>query len=118
MNSQHQDSSDHRFLFGVLTGTVVGAGLALWLVPRAAAELRDRATTSARTLKEGASDQYEQATSRVSETVDEITRQARGVRDQVAAVVAQSAHEVERYAVAAKTGDRTTGGRTPTEVTR
>ena len=36
MNTDTQDRRDHTFLIGLLTGTFVGAGLAIWLVPRLA----------------------------------------------------------------------------------
>jgi gas vesicle protein len=43
---------------GLFTGTFVGAGLAMWLVPRLASEVRQRMTDSARSLGEHASEQY------------------------------------------------------------
>ena len=39
MNTQTGQHRDYGFVIGLLTGTFVGAGLAVWLVPRAAAEL-------------------------------------------------------------------------------
>jgi gas vesicle protein len=125
MNEELQDRRDYGFVIGLLTGTFVGAGLAMWLVPRLASELRQRMTDSAKSLGERASEQYQQASARVGETVDELTRQGRGVRndvgdaiddlarqgqgvrDDVADAVARGAHEVERYAKSAK-GDRIT----------
>jgi gas vesicle protein len=104
MNGQMEERRDCRFLIGLVTGTFVGAGLAMWLVPRSVAELRQRATNSARSLGRRASEQYEQASSRVGEAVDELTRKGQGVRDNVADAVARGAHEVEHYATAAKSG--------------
>jgi gas vesicle protein len=80
MTEQIQKRRDYGFAIGLMTGTFVGAGLAMWLAPRAAAELR----------------------SRVGERVDELKQKGQGVRDDVADVVARGAHEVERFAVAAK----------------
>ena len=102
MNEEPQDRRDHGFAIGLLTGTVVGAGLAIWLVPRLASELRQRITDSGRSLGKRASEQYQQANARVGEAVDEITRQGRAVRDDVAEAVARGAHRVEGYATAAK----------------
>jgi gas vesicle protein len=125
MNAELQDRRDYRFVIGLLTGTCVGAGLAMWLVPRLGSELRQRMADSAKSLGERASEQYQQAGARVGETVDELTRQGRGVRNDVAQAVddltrqgqgvrndvadavARGAHDVERYATAAK-GDRGT----------
>lgn len=104
MNAQTQEHRDYRFVIGLLTGTVVGAGLMMWLAPRSAAELRQRVTDSARKLGQRASEHYEQASSRVGGAVDEITRKGQNVRNDVADAVARGAHEVERYAKAAKSG--------------
>ena len=87
MTVQTQERRSHGFAIGLLTGTFVGAGLAMWLAPRMAAELRDRMTESAKGLG----------------------RQAQDVRDDVADAVARGAHEVERYAIAAKS-DRIAAG--------
>ena len=109
MNAQTQEHGNHNFVIGLLTGTFVGAGLAMWLAPRTASELRQRITKSATNFGQRASEQYEHANARVGEAVDEITRKGEGVRDQVADTVARGAHEVERgakqvehYATAAK----------------
>jgi gas vesicle protein len=109
MNEFTQERRDYRLVIGLLTGTFVGAGLAIWFAPRLASELRERMADSARTLRQRAADQYEQASSRVGEVVDDLTRKGQGVRDDVADRVARGAHEVargarevERFATAAK----------------
>ena len=101
-HEQTQAPRDFGFVIGLLTGTVVGAGLAVWFAPRLAAELRERVADSARTLSKDASDRYEKASTRVGEAVDEITRKGQGVRDGVADAVVRGAHEVERFAKAVK----------------
>jgi hypothetical protein len=40
MNGHVEETRDYRFLTGLAMGGIVGAGLALWLVPKAAAEIR------------------------------------------------------------------------------
>ena len=102
MDTHTQEHRDYGFAIGLLTGTVVGAGLMMWLAPRMAAELREQMTASAKSLRKRASDQYEQASTRVGEAVDELTRKGQGVRDDVADAVARGAHQVERYATASK----------------
>ena len=101
---------DHEFFFGLLTGTFVGAGLALLLAPRAASELRQRVTDSARALGNRASERYQQVSTRVGDAVDDLTKTGQGVRDDAADAVARGAHEVERIAMAVKT-DRVTENR-------
>ena len=103
MNAQTQEHRDYRFVIGLFTGTVVGAGLAMWLVPRLGSELRDRVTDSARSFGQRASEQYEQASTPVGEAVDGLTRKGQGARDDVADAVARGARELERYAKGAKT---------------
>jgi hypothetical protein len=76
------------FLLGLLTGTAVGAGLALWLVPRAAADELGRKGRKVRDDVAGA----------VARGAHEVELGAHGI--------ARGAHEVERLATAAR-GDRT-----------
>ena len=102
MNAHTQEHRDYGFVTGLLTGTFVGAGLMIWLAPRMASELRQGMTDSARSLGKRASEQYQQANTRVGEAVDELTRKGQDVLDDVADAVARGAHEVERYATAAK----------------
>jgi gas vesicle protein len=94
----------------MLTGAVFGAGLAMWLAPRAAAELRERVTDSARSLGKLVGQQQQRATNSVAATAEELTRRAQGVRDNIAETVAHHAHEVEAYANAAQS-DRVNGPR-------
>jgi gas vesicle protein len=110
MTVETPERRSHGFAIGLLTGTFVGAGLAMWFAPRLASELRERITDSARGLRRKASDQFEDATSRVEQAVSELTTKGQDVRDDVADAVARGAHEVERYAVAAKS-DRVAAGR-------
>ena len=76
MNTDTQDRRDHTFLTGLLTGTFVGAGLAIWLGPRAAS-WRQRMTDSARELSRLASDRYQEMSARAEATVDDLTKSDR-----------------------------------------
>jgi gas vesicle protein len=87
MIEPRQGHTDYRFAIGLLTGTCIGAGLALWLAPRTASELAERAAAS----------------------VDRLTNKGLDIRDEIAATVARGAHEVERVATTAmntRTGPR------------
>ena len=77
--SRDGDARIDRFAIGLLTGTCIGAGLALWLAPRTRSELAERAT----------------------ESVDRLTNKGLDVRDEIAATVARGAQEVERVAAGA-----------------
>ena len=59
-------------------------------------------TESARSLRKRASEQYQQASEGVGDAIDGLTRKGQDVRDDLADAVARGAHEVERYATAAK----------------
>ena len=111
MNAHMRERRDYGFVSGLLTGTVVGAGLAMWFVPRLASELRGRVTDSARSVGERASEQYQQASTRVGKAVGELTRKGQGARDNVAEALASGARELERFAKAAKSGRGTDAGR-------
>ena len=106
MDTQTQEHRNYGFVIGLVTGTLVGAGLALWLAPRGASELRERMTDSARSLGERTSERFQQVNARVGEAVDELTRAGQGVRDEVAGVVARGAREVERFATNSSTQSR------------
>jgi gas vesicle protein len=101
MNTDTQDRCDHTFLTGLLTGTFVGAGLAIWLGPRAAS-WRQRMTDSASELSRLASDRYQQVSARAEATVDDLTKKCQTVRDGMADAVIRGAGEVARQATALK----------------
>jgi gas vesicle protein len=101
MNADTQDRRDHTFFTGLLTGTFVGAGLAIWFGPRAAS-WRQRMTDSARELSRLASDRYQQVSARAEATVDDLTGKGPTVRDGMADAVIRGAGEVARQATALK----------------
>jgi len=110
MNEQAAQNRDYRFVTGLVIGGLVGAGLAMLLAPRAAAEIKARAVDSAKDLGNAVSARYREARVRVTDAVDGLTRKGQGVRDAVsdtvvrgAQAVEHGAQEVERYATDAKT---------------
>jgi gas vesicle protein len=101
-NEVTETNDDHHFLMGLMTGTFIGAGLAMWFAPRTTNEIRQRVVASARTIRETASERYGQASTRVVGVVDELTRKSQQIRDEAADVVVRGAREVERFATEAK----------------
>jgi gas vesicle protein len=69
MTADTSHRHDHTFWIGLLAGTAIGAGLAMWLLPRATEELRDRAKEAANNLRTLAAGQYQKASTRVGEAV-------------------------------------------------
>jgi gas vesicle protein len=102
MNSDMQASQPYGFALGLLTGTVIGAGLAMWLAPRAVSELRERVIDSAKSLGNRVGQQREQVATYVEETAEDLSRRGQVVRDNIAEAVAHHAHEVAAYATAAE----------------
>jgi len=101
--SPAQDSGDHRFLMGLIAGTVLGAGLGMLLAPRSVVEYRTRLAGSAKSLGRTASGRYQQASARVSAAAREVTSKGQALRDSLAETVVRGAQTVERYAQEAKT---------------
>ena len=97
-----QEQRTYGFAIAFAAGTAIGAGLALWLAPRAAAEIRNRVTDTASRFGQRATEHYNQAAQAVGETVADLSRQAHGIRTDGAEAVARGAREVERVAVAVK----------------
>jgi gas vesicle protein len=93
-----------RFLLGLVTGSVVGAALAIAFAPRLVSELRERVTAAAGDLSDAATKNYRDVSTRIVGAVDEATARGQAVRDVVADAVAEGARSVEQLAVAAKSG--------------
>ena len=97
-------------LMGLGMGGAGGAGMAMWLAPRAVAGIKARAVDSAKTVGDAVSERYRDARFRVTDAVDGLTRQGQGLRDGacdtvvgVAKDVELGAQNVQQYATDAKT---------------
>lgn len=87
MTNAHADEHrGHGFLIGLCTGTVLGAGLAIFFGPRLASEVK-RVTDSARTLGKASAERCQEVRARVGETVDDLAAQGRGFRDDLRTAV-------------------------------
>jgi gas vesicle protein len=95
MDERERQTGDYRLLTGLALGSIVGAGLTLWLAPRAAAEIKARAVDSARSLGHAASERYRDARLRLGEAVGGIARKGQGLRNEALDKVARVAQEVE-----------------------
>jgi gas vesicle protein len=108
MNTHVQKSYGPGFVFGLVTGAALGAGLMLYFAPKMGAEIRRRAAGAAKDLGETASKYRDEVGTRVGDAVEELTSRGQKVRDAAADIVARGAHEVaggarevERFANAA-----------------
>ena len=99
MTADTQDRHDRTFWVGLLAGTLVGTGLALYFLPQAA-RLRQGITDAARDMTTSASDRYRQASTRLEEAVDDRTASGQPPRPHVAISHADGAQAAERVAAA------------------
>ena len=90
---ENEGSGGGSFVMGLLTGTVLGAGLGMLFAPKAGSELRNQISEQAGTLASAASDQYQRATEAASNWAD----RGREVYDKTRDVIAKGADEAQRY---------------------
>lgn len=107
------DSSGGGFMMGLLTGTVLGAGLGMLLAPKAGSELRGAIGEQARNIGNVASEQYKKA----SEAAGTWADRGREVVDKAREAVNRGADEARNYAsgttgssYGSGTGNSGTGG--------
>ena len=106
MNPRNENDGTSGFLLGLITGGVVGAALAIAFAPRLAKELRERVSAAACDLGDSATKRYRDASERLSTAVDSAAARGQVVRDDAADAVARGAHQVEQFAMAAKSDAR------------
>jgi gas vesicle protein len=98
------EGSGAGFMLGLLTGTVLGAGLGMLLAPKAGSELRGALGEQARTWSNTASEQYKRA----SEAAGTLAERGREIVDKAREAVSRSADEARSY-----TSGSTGSGYTP-----
>jgi len=99
------EGSGGGFMMGLLTGTVLGAGLGMLLAPKAGSELRGTLGEQARNLGNMASEGYRKA----SESAGGWADKGREFVDKARDAVARGAEEARGYA-SATTGSSYSGG--------
>jgi gas vesicle protein len=100
----NEGSGGGGFMMGLLTGTVLGAGLGMLLAPKAGSELRGAIGEQARNLQNAASEQYKKA----SETAGTWAERGREIVDKARDAVNRGADEARSYA-SGTTGSGNTG---------
>jgi len=99
------EGSGGGFMMGLLTGTVLGAGLGMLLAPKAGAELRGQLGEQARNLGNAANEQYR----KVSESASGWADKGRDFANQAREAVSRGADEARGYA-GATTGSSYSSG--------
>ena len=90
----NEGSGGGGFMMGLLTGTVLGAGLGMLLAPKAGSEIRGAIGEQARNLSNKASEQYKRA----SETAGTWAERGRDMVDKAREAVGRGADEARGYA--------------------
>ena len=90
----NEGSGGGGFMMGLLTGTVLGAGLGMLLAPKAGSELRGAIGEQARNWGNVASEQYKQA----RETAGTWAERGRDMMDKAREAVSRGADEARNYA--------------------
>jgi gas vesicle protein len=90
---ENEGSGGGSFVMGLLTGTVLGAGLGMLFAPKAGSELRNQISEQAGNLATAASDQYHRASEGASGWAD----RGREVYDKTREGIAKGADQAQRF---------------------
>jgi len=91
------ESGGGSFVMGLLTGTVLGAGLGMLFAPKAGSELRNQISEQANNFANTASEQYRRATETAGEWAERSKEVGRDVYDKARDAVARGTDEAQRY---------------------
>src|SRR5215813_79180 len=90
------------FVMGLLTGTVLGAGLGMLFAPKSGSELRNHISEQAGNLANAATEQYR----KVTEAAGGLADRGREMYDKARDAVARGADEAQRYVRESTSGTR------------
>lgn len=90
---ENEGGGGGSFVMGLLTGTVLGAGLGMLFAPKSGSELRNQISEQAGNLANTASEGYRRATEAAGEWAD----RGREVYDKARDAVSRGAEEAQRY---------------------
>src|SRR5262245_58046207 len=90
---ENEGGGGGSFVMGLLTGTVLGAGLGMLFAPKSGSELRGQLSEQAGNLKSQASEQYRRA----SETASDWADRGREMYDKARDAMSRGADEAQRY---------------------
>jgi gas vesicle protein len=93
MASEDEKDEGAGFVMGLLTGTVLGAGLGMLLAPKTGSELRGQLSEGATVVGRSASEGYRKA----ADAATTIVGKGRDLYDRARGAVSRGAEEVKRY---------------------
>src|SRR5437588_978120 len=101
---ENESGGGGSFVMGLLTGTVLGAGLGMLFAPKAGSELRGQISDQAGNLANAASDQYRRAADAAGdiadksrELYDRAADSGREMYDKARDAVARGTEEAQKY---------------------
>jgi gas vesicle protein len=101
----NEGSGGSSFVMGLLTGTVLGAGLGMLFAPKAGSELRGQVAEQAGHLANTASESYRRA----SEAAGTLAEKGREAYDRARDAISRGTDEAQRYVREATAGTPGTG---------
>src|SRR5437016_8247886 len=101
---ENEGGGGGSFVMGLLTGTVLGAGLGMLFAPKSGSELRGQISEQAGNIANAASDQYR----RVSEAAGDLADRGRDMYDKARDAVSRGTEEAQRYIRDASSGTGST----------
>jgi len=101
-----QEGGGGSFVMGLLTGTVLGAGLGMLFAPKAGAELRSKLSDQAGNIANTASEGYRRA----SESAGQWAERGRDIYNKASEAVAKGADEAQQYVRDSTTSDTASTG--------
>src|ERR1041385_8541981 len=90
---ENEGGGGGSFVMGLLTGTVLGAGLGMLFAPKSGSELRNQISEQAGNLANNASEGYRRATETASDWAD----RGRQMYDKAKDAVSKGTDEAQRY---------------------
>ncbi len=108
-NEYEKEEGGSSFVMGLLTGTVLGAGLGMLFAPKTGTELRGQISEGANTVGRTASEGYKKAAG----AANTIAEKSREIYDRARDAVSRGAEEVKRYSGNEPEEPRTAPGITP-----
>ena len=95
---RYENEGGGGFMMGLLTGTVIGAGLGMLLAPKAGSDLRGQVAEQARTFGNRASEQFNKASEMATEQFNKASEAASGWAEKGRDMVNQAREAVNRGA--------------------
>jgi len=90
---ENEGSGGGSFVMGLLTGTVLGAGLGMLFAPKPGSEIRNQLSEQANNIANTASEGYRRA----SETAGDLANKGREMYDKARDAVSKGTEEAQRY---------------------